>query len=172
MGEMIDVVVGIVGRAHGIRGDLAIDVKTDEPERRFVEGTTLALADGRRLTVAAARWHRGRLLATFRGVEDRTAAEALTGQRLFASVPVDERPSEPGEFFDRQLVGLRVRDHAGVEVGVVAAVEHPPAQDLLVLDVAGQRRLVPFVEALVPTVSLEEGYIALADVGGLLEDVE
>lgn len=172
MVEMVDVVVGIVGRAHGIRGDLSIDMKTDEPERRFVEGATLALADGRRLTVAAVRRHRGRLLVTFEGVGDRTAAEGLTGQRLFASVPVDERPNDPGEFFDRQLVGLRVRDHTGTEVGVVAAVEHPPAQDLLVLDVAGQPRLVPFVEALVPTVSLEEGYVQLADVGGLLEDVE
>ncbi|HMR47671.1 MAG TPA: ribosome maturation factor RimM [Arachnia sp.] len=172
MSDLTEVVVGVVGRAHGIRGDLSIDVKTDEPERRFVAGTRLALADGRRLTVAAVRWHRGRLLATFQGVTDRTAAEALTGQRLFSSVPVDERPSDPGEFFDRQLVGLRVRDHSGGEVGVVAAVEHPPAQDLLVIDVAGEHRLVPFVEALVPTVSLEEGYLQLADVGGLLEDVE
>ena len=172
MAEMVDVVVGIAGRAHGIRGDLSIDVKTDEPERRFVTGTVLALTDGRRLTVASVRWHRGRLLVAFRGVEDRTAAEKLTGQRLFASVPADEQPSEPGEYFDRQLVGLRVRDHAGAEVGVVVAVEHPPAQDLLVVDVAGQRRLVPFVEALVPTVNLAEGYLRLAEVGGLLEDVE
>lgn len=173
MAELVDVVVGVVGRAHGIRGDLAIDVKTDEPERRFIVGATLRLGEGgRTLTVAAVRWHRGRLLATFKGVADRTAAEQLTGQRLFASVPVEERPSDPEEYFDRQLVGLAVRDHTGAEVGVVSAVEHPPAQDLLIVTVDGEQRMVPFVSSLVPTVNLDEGYVQLAEVGGLLEDAE
>ncbi|MDF1489802.1 ribosome maturation factor RimM [Tessaracoccus caeni] len=172
MAELVDVVVGVVGRAHGIRGDLAIDVKTDEPDRRFRVSTRLRLESGRSLSVTAVRWHRGRLLVTFDGVSDRTAAEQLTGQRLFLSVLADERPSDPDEYFDRQLVGLAVRDHTGARVGTVSAVEHPPAQDLLIVSVDGEPRMIPFVSSLVPTVDLDEGYLQLADVGGLLEDIE
>ena len=168
----VEVIVGKVGRAHGIRGDVFIDVTTDEPQRRFATGARMRLDDGTQLEVASVREHGGRLLVAFRGVADRTAVEQLTGRQLLVDVPSDEQPSGANEYFDRQLIGLKVHSAAGAPSGVIVGVQHMPAQDLLVVDVDGDERLVPFVEALVPTVNLEEGFVQLADIGGLLEDAE
>ena len=173
MTAMVDVTVGRVGRAHGIKGEVMIDLRTDEPARRFIAGTQLTIGTaGRSIELGSTRWHRGRLVVTFVGYPDRTAVEALTGQWLSAKVPADETPSEPDEYFDRQLVGLAVLDHSGARVGSVAEVLHMPAQDLLRIEVAGEDRLVPFVSALVPVVDLGAAAITLADVPGLLEDLE
>lgn len=169
----IEVIVGRVGRAHGIRGDVFVDVRTDEPARRFQPGATLKLGEQRRpVTLGNVRWNRGKLIVSFTDVPDRTAIERLTGELLYDLVPEAEVPSEPEEYFDRQLVGLKVLDHTGAERGTVAEVLHLPAQDVLRLDVDGEERLVPFVQALVPTVDLPGGFVQLADIAGLLEDVE
>lgn len=170
MSELIEVTVGRVGRAHGIKGDVFIDLRTDEPGRRFVEGATV-LVGGRPMELSRVRWNRGRLVVAFAGQPDRTAVEKLTGALITARVAADEVPSEPDEYFDRQLVGLEVLDHSGAVVGTVAEVLHLPAQDVLQIDAGGQERLVPFVSALVPEVDLVEGRIRLADVAGLLEDL-
>ena len=87
-------------------------------------------------------------------------------------MPADELPSEPEEFFDRQLIGLRVLNAIGETVGQVGEVLHLPAQDCLAVDTPRGRRLVPFVRALVPRVDLAAGEVQLAEVGGLLEDPE
>lgn len=168
----VEVIVGRVGRAHGIRGDVSIDVTTDEPARRFAKGAKLRLGKGEEVEVASVRQHQGRLLVSFKGFPDRTSVEALTGEQLWASVPEDEEPSEDNEYFDRQLVGLEVRRADGQPAGIITAINHFPAQDLLVIDVQGEERLVPFVEALVPVVDVAAGHIQLADVDGLLEDLE
>ena len=173
MGDMVDVTVGIIGRPHGVRGDVFIDLRTDEPGRRFAVGTKLSLGEsGRTVEIATVRWNRGRLMLTFLGYPDRTTVEPLVGQSLAARVPADERPSEAEEYFDRQLVGLAVLDHAGSRVGIVREVLHLPAQDVLEVAVEGGERLVPFVSALVPEVDLAAGHVRLADVEGLLEDIE
>lgn len=169
----VEVIVGKVGRAHGIRGDVFVDVVTDEPKRRFAVGAQLRSDDGTTLEVASVKHHGGRLLLSFTGLTSRTAVERLTGTRLLAEVPNDEVPSGAEEYFDRQLVGLEVRRADGSPVGIVAAVQHMPAQDLLVVDVgADEVRLVPFVAALVPTVDLAKQYLQLADVQGLVEDLD
>jgi 16S rRNA processing protein RimM len=145
--------VGRIGRAHGLRGEVAVQLTSDRTERLAV-GAELYAGD-RRLVVASARPHQQRVLVRFDGVEDRTAAEALHGAVLAADV----LPSEPDEFWVHELIGCRVRDVAGTELGVVEAVEANPASDLLVLD---GERLVPlrFVTAHEPglvTVDLPEG---------------
>ncbi len=165
-------IVGVVGRAHGVRGDVYVEVKTDEPGRRFTPGARLVLSSGNQVVIARTRWDRGRLVAAFEGYPDRTAVETIRGQRLIAVVAAEERPSKPDEYFDRQLAGLKVRDASGAEVGEIIEVEHFPAQDCLAIKAAGDRRLVPFVKALVPVVDLAGGFVQLADVGGLLEDLE
>jgi 16S rRNA processing protein RimM len=81
VGVPIRVVVGRIGRAHGIRGEVAIDVRTDEPDRRFAPKSNLVAGD-RTLTVSKMRWHSGRLLVAFSEVADRTAAELLHGTVL------------------------------------------------------------------------------------------
>jgi 16S rRNA processing protein RimM len=171
MSEKVEVVVGLIGRAHGLNGEVAIDSRTDEPERRFAPGQVVRSEDGRLfLTVETARAHSGRLLVTFSGLSDRTVVEALRGTRLVVDVEPDELPGEEGEFYDRQLVGLRVLNAAGTEAGRVAAVLHFPAQDLLEVTTTQGARLVPFVLDLVPEVDLGQGIVRLADVPGLLAD--
>lgn len=170
MSENVDVVIGTIGRAHGLRGEVSVHVRTDEPERRFAAGADVLLEGRRPAQVAAVRWHSGTLLLTLKGVDDRTGAEALRGVELWASVPADEAPAQADEVWDRDLVGVEVRDAAGVAVGTVARVLHLPAQDVLEVTTAGGVRLVPFVSALVPVVDLAARYVQCADVGGLLDD--
>ncbi|MGO1384352.1 MAG: ribosome maturation factor RimM [Arachnia sp.] len=172
MAEQLEVIVGRVGRAHGIRGDVSIDLSTDEPGRRFFPGAKVALSSGRELTVEKTIWQRGRLLVSFAGFPDRTAVEKLTGEVVTARVAASEIPSEADEFFDRQLIGLKVLDHLGDVAGSVSDVLHLPSQDLLEVTTEGGPRLIPFVSAIVPAIDLEAGTCQLADVKGLLEDIE
>ncbi len=167
---MAEVIVGVIGRAHGIRGEVAIDLRTDEPERRFAPGSLVYTVAGRELRVSRSRRVTGRWLVSFEAVTDRTAAEDLRGAELLAMVSDDQSPSGPDEYYDRQLIGLAVHDAHGLLAGRVSQVVHGPAQDLLVIATADGDRMVPFVAALVPTVDLAAGYLQLADVGGLLAD--
>ena len=172
----IEVVVGRVGKPHGIRGEVTLDVRTDEPERRFAPGTTLraeapAGADRRpaSLTVARARWHQSTLLVTFEEIADRNAAEAARGTVLHATIAHDEVPEDPEEYYDHQLVGLDVVDVDGSPLGSVKALVHGSAQDLLTVRTPdGRDALVPFVSALVPEVDLAAGRIVVADRPGLV----
>jgi 16S rRNA processing protein RimM len=173
MNDTVEVVVGVIGRPHGLRGEVAIDLRTDEPERRFAVGQQVRAEDGpRTFTVSSCRDHSGRTLVTFAELADRTAVEEVRGTRLVVDVAADEQPADDGEFYDRQLVGLRVLDAAGSDVGAVTAVVHLPAQDALEVLTAAGPRLVPFVLDLVPEVDLERGHVRLADVPGLLSDLD
>jgi 16S rRNA processing protein RimM len=172
----VRLVVARVGRAHGIRGEVTVELRTDAPELRFVPGARLhvtgerALQGADQLTLATVRDHNGTLLLGFEEVLDRTAAEALRGALLEADVP--DETGEPDAWYDHQLVGLRVLDPAGAELGEVVAVEHPPAQDLLVVRRRdGARRLVPFVTAIVPTVDVPAGTVVVDAPPGLLDDL-
>lgn len=165
------VTVGVITRAHGIRGDVAVDVRTDSPERRFIDGAVLITepAQAGPLTIARTRWHSGRLLVQFAGVPDRTAAERLRGVRLLAEVDERERPEDPDEYYDHQLTGLSVRMPDGTPVGEVAEVIHLPGQELLaVRRVDGGEVLVPFVTAIVPKVDLDAGEVVVDPPPGLL----
>lgn len=164
----VEVLVGRVGRAHGLRGDLFVEVRTDEPERRFAVGTRFATSAGS-LTVEATRWHSRRLLVRFTEVCDRTAAEALGGVKLLLDVLTDERPEDPEEFYDHQLVGLSACTPEGDPIGPVTEVLHLPAQDLLAVQTAtGQVGLIPFVRDLVPVIDLEARRVTVTDTVGLL----
>jgi len=164
------VVVGRIGRAHGIRGDLSVDPRTDEPEKRFAPGSSVLCRD-RVLTVAAVRPHSGKLLVTFDEVPDRTAAEQLHGAVLEVEVDPADAPDEDDAFYDHQLVGLRVLVD-GTERGTVLEVLHLPAHDSLLLAVDGRRVQVPFVEAIVPDVDLAAGTLTVLDRPGLLNPEE
>ncbi|WP_028924862.1 ribosome maturation factor RimM [Pseudonocardia acaciae] len=166
----MNVVVGRVGRPHGLTGEVTVLVRTDSPEQRFAPGTEYRLADGRLLTVRATRWHRGALLVRLDGVTDRDAAESLRGAVL--TVPADDLPplDDPDEFHDHELVGLHAVLADGQPVGTVREVVHGPAGELL--SVAREGRpdaLVPFVRDIVPTVNLTEGKLVLTPPEGLLD---
>jgi 16S rRNA processing protein RimM len=169
------VVVGRVGRAHGLRGEVAVEVRTDDPEDRFAPGSVLATdpADTGPLEVADARWHSGRLLVTFTGTGDRDAAEALRGTLLVVDTDDDPPLEDPDEFHDHELVGLAAVTTSGASAGEVADVLHLPGQDVLVLTTpAGREALVPFVAEIVPEVDLAGGRVVLDPPPGLLDPDE
>ncbi|MFF0145491.1 MULTISPECIES: ribosome maturation factor RimM [Amycolatopsis] len=169
----MDVVVGRIAKAHGIRGELAVDVRTDAPQERFAIGAVVAtkLRDGseRELTVAAAREHSGRLLVRFEQVLTRDVAETLRGALLTVDTGALPPTGDPEEFYDHELAGLRAELADGTVLGTVAEVVHSPAGELLELDVDGREVLVPFVRAIVPTVDLAGGRVVLEPPEGLLE---
>ena len=174
--EDIDVIVGRIGKAHGLRGDVTINVRTDEPERRFATGSVLRVEAPtgsanalRTLTVAGSRWHSSTLLVRFEEIPDRTAAEAARGILLHATIPADESPEDPDEYYDHQLVGLTAYDLDGVVLGEVTSLVHGGAQDLLAIRTPDRRdTLVPFVKALVPEVDVAGGRVVVADRPGLV----
>ncbi|WP_309113983.1 ribosome maturation factor RimM [Saccharothrix sp.] len=169
----MDVVVGRVAKAHGIRGELAVDVRTDSPEQRFAVGSALVgkLRDGTRrtLTVAAARNHSGRLLVRFEEVLTRDVAELLRGTLLFVSTDDLPPTGDPDEFYDHELEGLRAELLDGTVVGTVGEVVHGPAGELLVIKRESGEALVPFVRQIVPTVDVPGGRVVLDPPEGLLD---
>ncbi|TQN30712.1 16S rRNA processing protein RimM [Haloactinospora alba] len=164
-------VVGRIGRPHGVRGEVTIDVRTDDPGVRFAAGATL-LTDpdsAGPLTVTSSRNHGDRLLVRFSGVKDRDGAEALRGTNLLVDSQDLAPTGDPDQFHDHELRGLRVETSGGEDVGVVSDVLHH-AQDLLVIeDDAGTQRLVPFVAALVPEVDTANGRMTIDPPPGLLD---
>ncbi len=168
---MVDVVVGRVGRPHGVRGEVSVHPLTDEPARRFFSGAVFTAGE-RRVSVDAVRWHGDRLLICFADVTDREAAQALTGTVLHAQVSAEEQTDEDDTWFDHQLVGLQVRLADGAVVGTIARLDHGAAQDLLVVRAGRREALVPFVTAIVPTVDVAGGFVVLDPPGGLLDDLE
>jgi len=173
------VVVGRLGKPHGVRGEISVEVRTDEPDLRFADGAVLGTETARgdhpgpdlptSLTVASSRWHQSRLLVVFEEITGRDDAEAVRGLLLARTVERDETPADPDEFYDHQLVGLPVVTTDGRPVGELAAVVHGPAQDLLAVRTDGAEVLVPFVTELVPTVDVPGGRIVVVDRPGLLE---
>ena len=174
--ESIEVVVGRIGKPHGLRGEVTIDVRTDEPDRRFTPGARLraqapagSASKLTRLTVSRSRWHQQVLLLTFEEIDGRDAAEAARGIVLYATLGPEDAPVDPEEFYDHQLIGLAAYDEAGTHLGELTAVVHGSAQDLLTVRTPdGRNTLVPFVAALVPEVDLAGGRVVIADRPGLV----
>src|SRR6476660_8993557 len=160
--------VARIGKPHGLRGEVTVQLHTDDPESRFATGselTTEAVPGSgvpRVLTVSSARSHRGIWLIGFEGVPDRSGAESLRGTRLFTDVPAGPPENEDEGFYEADLVGLAVVATDGAQLGTVTALQTGAAQDLLVVELAGGgEALVPFVEAIVPEVDLERGRVVL-----------
>lgn len=165
------VVVGRIGRPHGVHGDVSVEVRTDEPERRFAHGAVLQTdrADLSQVMVVSHRWHSGRLLVHFDGIDDRAAAAALRGVMLEVPVDLTERAPYPDEFYDHQVIGLTLVDRDGESLGEVVQVLHG-AQDLLVVRRPGVAdAMVPFVQELIPEVDLESRRIVADLPEGLLD---
>lgn len=169
--------VGRIGRAHGLRGEVSVEVRTDDPHSRFAPGAVLATEPAHRgpahrgpLTVAAARYANGRLLVCFGGVGDRSAAEALRGTLLVVDADDLPPPEDPDEFYDHELVGLRVLTVDGVAVGTLSEVLHLPGGDVLAVSRPdAPQLLVPFVAAMVPGVDVSAGRVVIDPPPGLLE---
>jgi 16S rRNA processing protein RimM len=168
----MQLVIGRVGRPHGIRGEVSVQVRTDDPALRFAAGSVLATEPAARgpLTVGSTRWHSGRLLVNFAGSADRSQAENLTGTLLVVDSAEVGPPADPDEYNDYDLIGLQVLTTAGDLVGTVKDVLHH-GQDLLVVRPATGAEddaLVPFVTAIVPEVDITAGRLVIDPPPGLL----
>jgi len=171
----VQLVVGRIGRAHGIKGEVSVEVRTDEPELRLAPGAVLATdpATAGPLTVETGRVHSGRLILRFQGVKDRTGAEALRNIVLIAEVDPEETPEDPEEFYDHQLVDLDVVTTDGTVVGRIAEISHLPYQDLLIVKRPdGSEVMVPFVSEIVPEIDLAEQRAVIDPPPGLLDDID
>ena len=175
----MELVIGRVVKAHGITGEVVVEIRTDDPENRFAPGSTLRAKKSRgggqhrSYVIENARDHGTRLLVRLAGVGDRDAADDLRGS-LFV-IDSDDLPpiDEPDTFYDHQLEGLHVRTSAGQDVGVIAEVLHTAAGELLAVKrdagpEAGEV-LVPFVSAIVTKVSLEDRLVEIDPPEGLLD---
>lgn len=168
---MVMVTVGHIVRAHGIRGDVVVDVRTDTPHERFAVGTVLDTEPDSAgpLTVEQARSHSGRWLVRFEGVDSRTAAEQLRAVSLLVEIGDDDQTGEPDEYFDHQLIGLKVRLTDGSAVGATTDVIHSSAHDLIqIRQDDGSDALVPFVSEIVTGIDLEAGAMVIDPPDGLL----
>ena len=171
--------VARIGKPHGIRGEVTVQLFTDAPEERFAPGARLLiepaspLAPQGAVTVRRARWNKSVLVVALEEVPDRNGAETLRGTRLLAEAQ-DEDP-EGEEWYEHELVDLEVRtgpeDGTGPRIGVVTGLRTMPVQDLLeiVLDEDGRGAALPFVEEIVPVVDPEGGFVVVTPPPGLLE---
>ncbi|MER5767464.1 ribosome maturation factor RimM [Streptomyces sp. NPDC001985] len=169
----MQLVVARIGRAHGIKGEVTVEVRTDEPEQRLAPGAVLATepAGTGPLTIETGRVHSGRLLLRFAGVRDRNAAEALRNTLLIADVDPDEVPEDPEEFYDHQLIDLDVVTADGTEVGRITEISHLPSQDLFIVERPdGSEVLIPFVEEIVTGIDLDEQRAVIDPPPGLIDD--
>jgi 16S rRNA processing protein RimM len=170
----VELIVGRVAKAHGVTGELVVDVRTDDPELRFAPGAILRAKASdhgeRNYVVMAVRPHGDRLLLRLEGVADRDAADALRGS-LFVIDSGDLPPiDESDTYYDHQLEGLVVRTTDGRDIGTVAEVLHTAGGELLAVDRADAGELlVPFVTAIVTSVSLDTGIVEIDPPEGLLE---
>jgi 16S rRNA processing protein RimM len=158
-------VVGRIAKAHGINGEVAVDVLSDAPDR-FGQGARVFAGD-RTLTVATARAHHGRLLVRFEEVPDRNGAEALRGTEL--TIPAEEAAALDDEwsFYPHQLVGFAVTDEKGETLGTMIRVDESPGADLWVVGARGREVLVPAVRDIVVAVDLDARVIVLRPPDGL-----
>nr|WP_203615643.1 ribosome maturation factor RimM [Streptomyces sp. SID13726] len=169
----VQLVVARIGRAHGIKGEVTVEVRTDEPELRLAPGAVLATdpASTGPLTIETGRVHSGRLLLRFEGVKDRTAAEALRNTLLIAEVDPEELPEEEDEYYDHQLMDLDVVTADGIEVGRITEISHLPSQDLFIVERPdGSEVMIPFVEEIVAEIDLEEQKAVITPPPGLIDD--
>jgi 16S rRNA processing protein RimM len=163
------ILVGIVARAHGLRGEVVVEPTTDAPER-FAPGSTLTaqlpVGPARALSVAASRPFSGRWLVHFEGIASRDEAQALHGVEL--TVRRDQVAAlPPGRYYRFELVGLDARTPDGVRLGRVEEVFSTGADDVLSVRGDGGEILIPMLEMVVRSVDLESGSIVLDPPPGL-----
>ncbi|MEV4996710.1 ribosome maturation factor RimM [Streptomyces niveus] len=169
----MQLVVARIGRAHGIKGEVTVEVRTDEPELRLGPGAVLATepASTGPLTVETGRVHSGRLLLRFAGVGDRTGAEALRNTLLIAEVDPQDMPEDPDEYYDHQLMDLDVVLADGTEIGRITEITHLPSQDLFIVERPdGTEVMIPFVEEIVTEIDLVEQRAVIDPPPGLIDD--
>lgn len=161
--------VARIGKPHGIRGEVTVQVLTDAPEDRFAPGAVFEVEHPtvKKLTVEGARWNKEILLLAFEELLDRNTAETIRGAKLF--IDTDEVEDDSEGWYEHELVDLEARVGEKV-VGKVTALRTGNVQDLLVVkSTEGDEIYVPFVESIVPEVNIAGGYILMTPPAGLFD---
>lgn len=163
-------IVGRIGRVHGVRGEVTVEVRTDSPEERFQVGTQIATDPAKfgPLTITGQRWHNGILLLTFDGVSDRGAAEKIKNVLLMAEVYISE--SDTDEFHVQLLIGSTIELVDGTVLGTIDDVLTTKGQNLLSFIRGGKQVLIPFVKAIVPTVDIAARKVVITPPEGLIDE--
>jgi 16S rRNA processing protein RimM len=163
----LQLVVGRIGRAHGVLGEATIEVRTDDADLRFAVGNEVILENGKKLIIKSSRWHNQVLLLSFDGISDRNQIEELRDQLI--SAEVDTSAMAPGEYHYQQLIGSQVFLQSGDQVGVVGEIVKLPGQDLLSIDKGGSQVLVPMVKQIIISIDVAAKKIVINPPEGLLD---
>ena len=163
----MQLVVGRIGRAHGVLGEATIEVQTDDPDIRFQIGNKLTLDDGKQLTIRSSRWHNQILLLAFDGIADRNHIEELRDQLISSDVDLDSLA--PGEYHFQQLIGCEVFQQNGELIGAVDEIVKLPGQDLLSVNRAGAQVLIPMVKQIIIEIDVLAKKIVVNPPEGLLD---
>ena len=166
----MELVVARIGRAHGIRGEVTVELRTDNPAERFEVGSIFKTDPPRfaPLEIASARDHNGTLLLSFVGRSDRNAVEELRNTLLIAEVDIPTPAPDSDEFHATQLLGCRVVTETNEELGEVIDILQLPTQDTLVVERNGEEVLIPFVKKHVPFVDVTAKRIVVREIEGLI----
>jgi len=163
--------VGRIGRAHGILGEATIEVRSDEPDRRFAIGNKVQTDSHGELTITSGRVHNGILLLGFEGFSDRNAIEKLRNVLLYCDVDINEPGIDEDDYHVLQLIGCAAHLENGEVVGEVSDVINLPGQDLLAIKTETGEILIPFVRQLVPVVDIAARKVVVIppDIAGAIE---
>jgi 16S rRNA processing protein RimM len=166
----LELVVARIGRAHGIRGEVTIELRTDNPAERFEIGSIFKTEPAKfaPLEIASVRDHNGTLLLSFKGRVDRNSVEELRNVLLIAEVDIPTPSAEDNEFHATLLLGCRVFTEAKEELGEVIDILQLPTQDTLVVERNGEEILIPFVKKHVPIVDVKAKKIVVREMEGLI----
>lgn len=153
-----------------MRGEVTVEVRTDDPASRFQIGSVLQTDPAKfgPLKIISVRDNNGTLLLGFEGRSDRNSIEELRNVLLLAEVAIESPSSNSDEFHATQIIGCRVTNEDGKELGAVIDVLQLPAQDTLVVDYDGRELLIPFVTKHVPDVNVTDKQIFVANLEGLI----
>lgn len=162
----MNLTAAIIGPAHGLRGEVLLDIRTDDPHL-VIPGASFDTdsSDLPMLTVVGLRQHKGRTLAIFDEILSREDAEAARGIALLT-----EEHEEDDAWYPHQLVGLAVQTPEGESLGEISGLQTGSAQDLLLVRYEGRTVMVPFVHQLVPVVDVEVGVVVIDAPAGLFDD--
>ncbi|MFV0284763.1 MAG: ribosome maturation factor RimM [Demequina sp.] len=160
--------VARIGRAHGLKGEVSVEVRTDIPDERLIPGETYETQPSTAgpLTITTVRTQAGRWYLRFDEIADRDAAEAARGVELVID---GDESDEDDAWYVHELVGLAAVRPDGTPVGDVVDLLSMPAQDVLVVkEPGGHRAMIPFVEDFVPEVDLDARRVVVTPPYGLL----
>lgn len=170
-----------IGKAQGLKGEVTVQIFTDEPYERFEPGNVLCTADGEReFVIENARTFKNRWILLFEESQNRNDAEALNGTELYVHAEDAQELAAENAWYIKDLVGLQARlceeNQLGLPACTIGKVVDvlDGAQSLLKIrlnnpiDDDNKTALVPFVEALVPEVDVANGYLTIDPPGGLI----